>query len=118
MKSADSASRPERPGACRGKGAHRIALDCAQSTRATTNTHTSYAGQFTEGMAKPDAVLIEGIPPAVAIQQKSSGKNPRSTVATVTEIYDFLRVLYARIGTVHCEQCGRPVRRETARRLG
>ncbi|MBN2207064.1 MAG: excinuclease ABC subunit UvrA, partial [Candidatus Aminicenantes bacterium] len=71
------------------------------------------ARQFLERMDKPEADLIEGIPPAIAIQQKAATKNPRSTVATVTEIYDFLRVLFARIGTVHCLRCGRPVRRDT-----
>jgi excinuclease ABC subunit A len=64
-------------------------------------------------MDKPDAELIDGIPPAIAIQQKAVTKNPRSTVATVTEIFDYLRVLYARIGTVHCLRCGRPVKRDT-----
>ncbi len=64
-------------------------------------------------MDKPDADSIEGITPAIAIQQKAVTKNPRSTVATVTEIYDFLRVLYARIGTIHCLQCGQPVQRDT-----
>jgi excinuclease ABC subunit A len=64
-------------------------------------------------MDKPDADLIEGITPAIAIQQKAATKNPRSTVATVTEIHDFLRVLFARIGTIHCLKCGQPVRRDT-----
>jgi excinuclease ABC subunit A len=64
-------------------------------------------------MDKPDADLIEGITPAIAIQQKAATKNPRSTVATVTEGYDYMRVLYARIGVVHCNQCGRPVTRDT-----
>jgi len=64
-------------------------------------------------MEKPDADLIDGITPAIAIQQRAVTKNPRSTVATVTEIYDFLRVLFARIGTIHCLNCGKPVRRDT-----
>jgi len=64
-------------------------------------------------MDKPEADLIEGLPPAVAIQQRTATKNPRSTVATVTEAYDYLRVLFARIGTIHCLQCGRPVARDT-----
>lgn len=73
---------------------------------------SSYARQFLERMEKPDAELIEGITPAIAIQQKAVTKNPRSTVATVTEIHDFLRVLFARIGTVHCLKCGQPVQRD------
>ncbi|MCK4495346.1 MAG: excinuclease ABC subunit A, partial [Candidatus Aminicenantes bacterium] len=73
----------------------------------------AYARQFLERMEKPDADLIEGITPSIAIQQKAVTKNPRSTVATVTEIYDFLRVLYARIGIIHCLKCGQPVHRDT-----
>ena len=98
-----------------GSGKSSLAFDTlyAEGQRRYIESLSAYARQFLERMDKPDADLIEGIPPAVAIQQKSSGKNPRSTVATVTEIYDFLRVLYARIGTVHCEKCGRPVRRDT-----
>jgi excinuclease ABC subunit A len=98
-----------------GSGKSSLAFDTlyAEGQRRYIESLSSYARQFLERMDKPDAELIEGIPPAIAIQQKAATKNPRSTVATVTEIFDFLRVLYARIGTVHCLKCGRPVRRDT-----
>ena len=63
-------------------------------------------------MERPDVDLIEGLPPTVAIDQKSGSANPRSTVATVTEAYDYLRLLYARVGVPHCPACGRPIRRQ------
>jgi excinuclease ABC subunit A len=98
-----------------GSGKSSLAFDTlyAEGQRRYIESLSSYARQFLERMDKPDADLIEGIPPAIAIQQKGAAKNPRSTVATVTEIFDFLRVLYARIGVVHCLQCGRPVLRDT-----
>ncbi len=98
-----------------GSGKSSLAFDTlyAEGQRRYIESLSSYARQFLERMDKPDAELIEGIPPAIAIQQKAATKNPRSTVATVTEIYDFLRVLYARIGTVHCLSCGKPVKRDT-----
>jgi len=98
-----------------GSGKSSLALDTlyAEGQRRYIESLSSYARQFLERMDKPDADLIEGLPPAIAIQQKAATKNPRSTVATVTEAYDFLRVLYARIGTVHCRRCGRPVARDT-----
>jgi excinuclease ABC subunit A len=98
-----------------GSGKSSLAFDTlyAEGQRRYIESLSSYARQFLERMDKPDADLIEGIPPAIAIQQKGAAKNPRSTVATATEIFDFLRVLYARIGVVHCLQCGRPVLRDT-----
>ncbi|MGA2531849.1 MAG: excinuclease ABC subunit UvrA [Candidatus Aminicenantales bacterium] len=98
-----------------GSGKSSLAFDTlyAEGQRRYIESLSSYARQFLERMDKPDADLIDGIPPAIAIQQKAVTKNPRSTVATVTEIFDFLRVLFARIGTVHCLKCGRPVRRDT-----
>ena len=98
-----------------GSGKSSLAFDTlyAEGQRRYIESLSSYARQFLERMDKPDADLIEGIPPAIAIQQKAATKNPRSTVATVTEIFDYLRVLYARIGTVHCLQCGKPVSRDT-----
>jgi excinuclease ABC subunit A len=65
-------------------------------------------------MEKPDVDAIEGLSPAISIEQKTAGHNPRSTVGTVTEIYDYLRLLYARVGTPHCAKCGRPVQRQSA----
>ncbi|MEE9390197.1 MAG: excinuclease ABC subunit UvrA [Candidatus Aminicenantaceae bacterium] len=98
-----------------GSGKSSLAFDTlyAEGQRRYIESLSSYARQFLERMEKPDAELIEGITPAIAIQQKAVTKNPRSTVATVTEIYHFLRVLFARIGTVHCLKCGQPVQRET-----
>jgi excinuclease ABC subunit A len=98
-----------------GSGKSSLAFDTlyAEGQRRYLESLSSYARQFLERMDKPDADVIEGIPPAIAIQQKAATKNPRSTVATVTEIYDFLRVFYARVGTMHCLKCGRPVERDT-----
>jgi excinuclease ABC subunit A len=98
-----------------GSGKSSLAFDTlyAEGQRRYIESLSAYARQFLERMDKPDAELIEGITPAIAIQQKAVTKNPRSTVATVTEIYDFLRVLYARIGTMHCLKCGQPVIRDT-----
>ena len=98
-----------------GSGKSSLAFDTlyAEGQRRYIESLSAYARQFLERMDKPDADLIEGITPAIAIQQKAATKNPRSTVATVTEIHDFLRVLFARIGTVHCLECGQPVRRDT-----
>ena len=98
-----------------GSGKSSLAFDTlyAEGQRRYIESLSSYARQFLERMDKPDVDLIEGITPAIAIQQKAVTKNPRSTVGTVTEIYDFLRVLYARIGIIHCLQCGKPVIRDT-----
>jgi excinuclease ABC subunit A len=98
-----------------GSGKSSLAFDTlyAEGQRRFIESLSAYARQFLERMEKPDADIIEGITPAIAIQQKAVTKNPRSTVATVTEIYDFLRVLYARIGTIHCFKCGNPVIRDT-----
>jgi len=98
-----------------GSGKSSLAFDTlyAEGQRRYLESLSAYARQFLERMDKPEADRIEGIPPAIAIQQKAATKNPRSTVATVTEIHDHLRVLYARVGTVHCLKCGRPVERDT-----
>ncbi len=98
-----------------GSGKSSLAFDTlyAEGQRRFIESLSSYARQFLERMEKPDSDLIEGITPAIAIQQKAVTKNPRSTVATVTEIHDFARILYARIGTIHCSTCGNPVIRDT-----
>ncbi len=98
-----------------GSGKSSLAFDTlyAEGQRRYIESLSAYARQFLERMDKPDADLIDGITPAIAIQQKAVTKNPRSTVATVTEAYDYLRVLYARIGVVHCTSCGQPVTRDT-----
>ncbi len=94
-----------------GSGKSTLAFDTlyAEGQRRYVESLSTYARQFLERMEKPDADLIEGLSPAIAIEQKTAGHNPRSTVGTVTEIYDFLRLLYARAGTPHCHQCGRPI---------
>lgn len=98
-----------------GSGKSSLAFDTlyAEGQRRFIESLSAYARQFLERMEKPDAERIEGITPAIAIQQKAATKNPRSTVATTTEIYDFLRVLFARIGILHCLKCGEPVVRDT-----
>lgn len=98
-----------------GSGKSSLAFDTlyAEGQRRYLESLSSYARQFLERMDKPDADVIEGITPAIAIQQKAVTKNPRSTVATVTEIHDFLRILFARIGVIHCLRCGQAVHRDT-----
>jgi len=94
-----------------GSGKSTLAFDTlyAEGQRRYVESLSTYARQFLERMEKPDVDLIEGLSPAVAIEQKSASHNPRSTVGTVTEIYDYLRLLFARIGTPHCHKCGRPI---------
>jgi excinuclease ABC subunit A len=94
-----------------GSGKSSLAFDTiyAEGQRRYVESLSSYARQFLGIMDKPDVDLIEGLSPAISIDQKSSSGNPRSTVGTVTEVYDYLRLLYARVGTPHCPECGRPV---------
>jgi len=94
-----------------GSGKSTLAFDTlyAEGQRRYVESLSTYARQFLERMDKPDVDMIEGLSPAVAIEQKSAGHNPRSTVGTVTEIYDYLRLLFARVGTAHCFRCGRPI---------
>jgi len=98
-----------------GSGKSTLAFDTlyAEGQRRYVESLSTYARQFLERMEKPDVELIEGLSPAIAIQQKSAGHNPRSTVGTVTEIYDYLRLLYARVGTPHCYKCGQEIRSQT-----
>ncbi|MCL6481990.1 MAG: excinuclease ABC subunit UvrA [Firmicutes bacterium] len=98
-----------------GSGKSSLAFDTlyAEGQRRYVESLSAYARQFLERMEKPDVDEIEGLAPAVAIRQKNTTRNPRSTVATATEIYDYLRLLYARIGTTCCPRCGEPVRRDT-----
>ena len=74
---------------------------------------SSYARQFLGQMDKPDVEYIEGLSPAISIDQKTTSKNPRSTVGTITEIYDYLRLLYARVGTPHCPKCGKEISQQS-----
>src|SRR5437660_1761197 len=99
-----------------GSGKSSLAFDTiyAEGQRRYVESLSSYARQFLGQMEKPDVDFIEGLSPAISIDQKSTSKNPRSTVGTITEIYDYLRVLYARVGLPHCPKCGRPVGRQTA----
>ena len=99
-----------------GSGKSSLAFDTiyAEGQRRYVESLSAYARQFLGLMEKPDVDLIEGLSPAISIEQKSAGHNPRSTVGTVTEIYDYLRLLYARAGTPHCPTCGRPVSRQSA----
>ena len=99
-----------------GSGKSSLAFDTiyAEGQRRYVESLSAYARQFLGLMEKPDVDAIEGLSPAISIEQKSAGHNPRSTVGTVTEVYDYLRLLYARAGTPHCPECGRPVERQTA----
>jgi excinuclease ABC subunit A len=99
-----------------GSGKSSLAFDTiyAEGQRRYVESLSAYARQFLGLMEKPDVDSIEGLSPAISIEQKSAGHNPRSTVGTVTEIYDYLRLLYARAGTPHCPKCGRPVERQSA----
>ena len=98
-----------------GSGKSSLAFDTiyAEGQRRYAESLSSYAKQFLDLMDKPDVDAIEGLSPTIAIDQKSSSINPRSTVGTITEIYDYLRLLYARVGTVHCHKCGRVLERQT-----
>src|SRR5438105_4459869 len=98
-----------------GSGKSSLAFDTiyAEGQRRYVESLSAYARQFLERIEKPDADLIDGVAPAVAIRQKNSTRNPRSTVATATEIYDYLRLLFARVGRTYCANCGAEVRRDT-----
>ena len=98
-----------------GSGKSSLAFDTiyAEGQRRYVESLSSYARQFLGQMDKPDLDSIDGLSPAVSIDQKTTSKNPRSTVGTVTEIYDYLRLLFARIGTPHCPECGRVIERQT-----
>jgi excinuclease ABC subunit A len=98
-----------------GSGKSSLAFDTiyAEGQRRYVESLSSYARQFLGQMEKPDVDIIEGLSPAISIDQKGTSKNPRSTVGTVTEVYDYLRLLYARVGHPHCPVCGREVRRQT-----
>src|SRR5262250_2705159 len=107
-----------------GSGKSSLAFDTiyAEGQRRYVESLSAYARQFLERMEKPDVDRIEGICPAIAIRQKNSVRNPRSTVGTTTEIHDYMRLLFARVGRTFCRQCGQEVVRETAelvaRKLG
>ena len=98
-----------------GSGKSSLAFDTiyAEGQRRYVESLSAYARQFLERIEKPDADVIDGIAPAVAIRQKNTTRNPRSTVGTATEIYDYLRLLFARVGRTYCVQCGKEVKKDT-----
>jgi excinuclease ABC subunit A len=102
-----------------GSGKSSLAFDTiyAEGQRRYVESLSAYARQFLEQMDKPDVDLIEGLSPAISIEQKTTSKNPRSTVGTVTEIYDYLRLLFARVGTPHCYRCGRIIATQTVQQI-
>src|SRR5437763_13059143 len=102
-----------------GSGKSSLAFDTifAEGQPRYVESLSAYARQFLGQMEKPDVDQIDGLSPAISIDQKSTSRNPRSTVGTVTEVYDYLRLLYARIGHPHCPVCGREVRRQTVEQM-
>ena len=102
-----------------GSGKSSLAFDTiyAEGQRKYVESLSAYARQFLEQLSKPDVEHIEGLPPTVAIEQRAGGTNPRSTVATTTEIYDYLRLLFARVGTPHCWECGREITSQTVSQM-
>ena len=98
-----------------GSGKSSLAFDTiyAEGQRRYVESLSSYARQFLGQMDKPDLDYIQGLSPAISIDQKTSSRNPRSTVGTVTEIYDYMRLLWARIGKPHCPKCGKEIRQQT-----
>ena len=98
-----------------GSGKSSLAFDTiyAEGQRRYVESLSSYARQFLGQMEKPDVESIDGLSPAISIDQKTTSKNPRSTVGTVTEIYDYLRLLWARIGIPHCPKCGKEIKQQT-----
>src|SRR5262245_38877145 len=102
-----------------GSGKSSLAFDTlyAEGQRRYVESLSSYARQFLGQMQKPDVDYLGGLSPTISIQQKAASRNPRSTVGTVTEIHDYLRVLYARVGQGHCPQCGRPITAQTREQI-
>ncbi|HAI86866.1 MAG TPA: excinuclease ABC subunit UvrA, partial [Firmicutes bacterium] len=98
-----------------GSGKSSLAFDTiyAEGQRRYVESLSAYARQFLGQMNKPDVDYIEGLSPAISIDQKGASRNPRSTVATVTEVYDYMRLLYARIGIPHCPECGREITQQS-----
>src|SRR5277367_5325494 len=102
-----------------GSGKSSLAFDTlyAEGQRRYVESLSSYARQFLGQLQKPDVDYLAGLSPSISIQQKTAGRNPRSTVGTITEIYDFLRVLYARVGQGHCPNCGRAITAQTREQI-
>src|SRR5881398_1284480 len=102
-----------------GSGKSSLAFDTiyAEGQRRYLESLSAYARQFLEQMRKPEVDSIEGLSPSISIEQKNISRNPRSTVGTVTEIYDYLRLLYARMGIPHCPNCGKPIQSQTIQQI-
>src|SRR5436305_3173195 len=102
-----------------GSGKSSLAFDTiyAEGQRRYVESLSAYARQFLDQMEKPDVDLIDGLSPAISIEQKTTASNPRSTVGTVTEIYDYLRLLFASIGVPHCPECGRAITSQSLERI-
>src|ERR1700721_397284 len=102
-----------------GSGKSSLAFDTiyAEGQRRYVETLSAYARQFLDQIERPDVDSIEGLSPAISIEQKTTSRSPRSTVGTITEIYDYLRLLFASVGTPHCPNCGRPIARQTAEQI-
>src|SRR5215467_10049695 len=99
-----------------GSGKSSLAFDTiyAEGQRRYVETLSAYARQFLDQMERPDVDSIDGLSPAISIEQKTTSRSPRSTVGTITEIYDYLRLLYASVGIPHCPRCGKPISRQSA----
>src|SRR5881296_4162593 len=102
-----------------GSGKSSLAFDTiyAEGQRRYVESLSAYARQFLDQMEKPDVDAIEGLSPAISIEQKTTSKNPRSTVGTITEIYDYLRLLYSSIGVPHCHKCARPIAKQSTAQI-
>src|SRR5471030_1177528 len=102
-----------------GSGKSSLAFDTiyAEGQRRYVETLSAYARQFLDQMERPYVDAIDGLSPAISIEQKTTSRSPRSTVGTITEIYDYLRLLFASIGVPHCPQCGRPIARQSAEQI-
>src|SRR5574337_973878 len=102
-----------------GSGKSSLAFDTiyAEGQRRYVESLSTYARQFLEQMDKPDVDLIEGLSPAISIEQKTTARSPRSTVGTITEVYDYLRLLFARVGKPHCYTCGKPIASQTIQQI-
>src|ERR1700757_1406270 len=102
-----------------GSGKSSLAFDTiyAEGQRRYVESLSAYARQFLDQMERPDVDVIEGLSPSIAIEQKTTTRSPRSTVGTITEIYDYLRLLYSSIGTPHCPNCGKPIARQSTEQI-
>src|SRR6187399_1368102 len=102
-----------------GSGKSSLAFDTiyAEGQRRYVETLSAYARQFLDQMERPDVDAIDGLSPSISIEQKTTSRSPRSTVGTITEIYDYLRLLFASIGVPHCPQCGRAIARQSAEQI-